>query len=73
MMEIDSPQQLANIIKKARKGQKITQEQLADFTGLQRVGIVRIEAGQTEPKISTLLKICQMLGLKLELKGFADS
>ena len=72
-MEIDSPQQLANIIKKARKGQKITQEQLADFTGLQRVGIVRIEAGQTEPKISTLLKICQMLGLKLELEGFADS
>ena len=71
-MEIDSPQELARLIKKARKSQKITQEQLADFTGLQRIGIVRIEAGQTEPKISTLLKICQMLGLKLELKGLGD-
>ena len=71
-MEIDSPQDLAELIKKARKNQKITQEQLADFTGLQRIGIVRIEAGQTEPKISTLLKICQMLGLKLELKGLGD-
>ncbi len=71
-MEIDSPQELAELIKKARKSQKITQEQLADFTGLQRIGIVRIEAGQTEPKISTLLKICQILGLKLELKGLGD-
>ena len=71
-MEIDSPQELAELIKKARKSLKITQEQLADFTGLQRIGIVRIEAGQTEPKISTLLKICQMLGLKLELKGLGD-
>ena len=51
-MEIDSPQELAELIRKARKSQKITQEQLADFTGLQRIGIVRIEAGQTEPKIS---------------------
>ena len=71
-MEIDSLQQLTKIIKEERKSQKITQEQLADFTGLQRIGIVRIEAGQTEPKISTLLKICQMLGLRLELKSRGD-
>ena len=72
-MEIDSPQELAELIRKARKSQKITQEKLADFTGLQRVCIVRIEAEQTEPKISTLLKICQMPRLKLELKGLGDS
>lgn len=72
-VEIESLEQLAKIIRQSRKRQGITQEQLADFTGLQRIGIVRIESGKTEPKVTTLLKICQMLGLKFEITESTDS
>ncbi len=64
-MQIQNSHQLVEFIKETRKKQNITQEQLADFTGLQRIGIVRIESGQTEPKLSTVLKMCEMLGIKI--------
>ena len=66
-MEIESLDQLTELIRQCRRSQGITQEQLADFTGLQRIGIIRIESGKTEPKVSTLLKICKMLGLKIKV------
>lgn len=68
-MKIQSTKQLIELIKLTRKKQGITQEQLADYAGLQRIGIVRIESGKTEPKISTVFKICQMLGLEFDIKG----
>lgn len=68
-MQIDSLEQLVELIRQTRRNQGITQEQLADFTGLQRIGIVKIESGKTQPKVSTLLKICKMLGLKIEISG----
>lgn len=71
-MEIDSLDQLVGLIRKTRRDQGITQEQLADFTGLQRIGIVKIESGKTEPKVCTLLKICKMLGLKIEISGAGE-
>ena len=71
-VEIDSLDQLVGLIRKTRRDQGITQEQLADFTGLQRIGIVKIESGKTEPKVCTLLKICKMLGLKIEISGAGE-
>lgn len=64
-MDVQTTEQFIDALRTIRKKQKISQQQLADFTGLQRVGIVKIESGKTEPKLSTVLKICQMLGIKV--------
>lgn len=72
-MHIQTLEQLIEFLRETRKKQHITQEQLADFTGLQRIGIVRIESGQTEPKISTVLKMCEMLGIKLSCSLDGDA
>ena len=68
-MGITSGAEIAAIIRETRKAQGITQEEMADFAGLQRTGIVRIESGKTDLRVSTLLKICQILGLKLNIGG----
>ena len=65
-------EQLGDIIRKTRVHQKVSQEQLADFTGLSRVGIIRIEKGTSDVKMSTLLNICSMLNLSLSVKYEGD-
>ena len=58
---------LANIIKKRRKEQKLTQSQLA---GLSNVGvrfIVDLEAGKETCQVGKVLYILDMLGLKLKI------
>ena len=67
-MEIQTKEHLAKFIKNVRKKQNITQEQLSDFTGLQRIGIIKIEAAQTDPRLSTLLRIFEMLCIKLQVE-----
>lgn len=60
---------LANIIKKRRKEQKLTQSQLA---GLSNVGvrfIVDLEAGKETCQVGKVLYILEMLGIKLDIDG----
>lgn len=60
---------LADIIKKKRKEQKLTQPQLA---GLCNVGvrfIVDLEAGKETCQIGKVLYVLDMLGIKLEIDG----
>ncbi len=46
----------------------LTQQDLADYTGLSLRIIKSIEAGKGNPSVSTLLKIAETLGLELQLK-----
>ena len=58
---------LANIIKKRRKEQKLTQSQLA---GLSNVGVrfsVDLEAGKETCQVGKVLYILDMLGIKLKI------
>lgn len=58
---------LANIIKKKRKEQKLTQSQLA---GLSNVGvrfIVDLEAAKETCQVGKVLYILDMLGIKLKI------
>lgn len=58
---------LANIIKKRRKEQKLTQSQLA---GLSNVGvrfIVDLEAGKETCQVGKVLYILDMQGIKLKI------
>lgn len=52
-------------IKERRKALKITQKELADLAGISINTVVTAERGQGDPKISTYLAICNVLGLKL--------
>lgn len=54
---------MGNRIKSARKKKKITQEQLAEMTGLSNNYISNIERNCSIPSIDTLLKICNSLGI----------
>ncbi len=55
------------ILKEKRKELKITQVQLAEKTGLKRSYISRIEQGNTDIQLSSLLRISQALGLQFGL------
>jgi transcriptional regulator with XRE-family HTH domain len=57
---------VAKIIER-RKQLNITQEHLAQITGLKQSAIARIESANLVPKISTIQKLATALGLKLDL------
>lgn len=56
---------LGTQIKERRKALKITQQELADLAGISINTVVAAERGQGDPKISTYLAICNVLGLKM--------
>lgn len=57
-----------SIIKERRFLLGLTQQDLADYTGLSLRIIKSIEAGKGNPSVSTLSKIAEILGLELQLK-----
>lgn len=52
-------------LKMRRKALKITQQELADLAGISINTVVAVERGEGNPKISTILTMCNVLGLKL--------
>ena len=68
MIQITETQQLADILKNKRLDLKISQTELADFSGLHRKGIANIELGKSDPRLSTILKIIELIGLKLYIE-----
>lgn len=46
----------------------MTQQQLADATGIDRADISKLERGYSNPTVSTLLKIAKALGKELVIK-----
>ncbi len=57
-----------SIIKERRALLGLTQQDLADYTGLSLRIIKSIEAGKGNPSVATLSKIAETLGLELALK-----
>jgi len=55
------------IIERARKEARMTQTALAEKLGTNKSYISRVEAGKTEPKVSTFYRIASALGLSVEL------
>ena len=49
--------QLTEELEKARKAASLSQEALATQAGLSRMTVQRIESGQIDPRLSTLLEI----------------
>jgi transcriptional regulator with XRE-family HTH domain len=64
---------LGEAIRNARKAQGISQEKLALAAGVDRSYMGRVERGDNNVAILTLLKIAQALGLKIgDIIGDAD-
>lgn len=60
--------EVGSFIKKQRKIMDVTQDELANFAGLSRVGIVKLEKEEGDIKLSTLLKVANLLGFEIVLK-----
>lgn len=56
------------LIKERRNLLGLTQQDLADYTGLSLRIIKSIESGKGNPSIGTLGKIAEVLGLEIEMK-----
>lgn len=60
--------EIGSTIKDLRSDLKITQEELANFTGLSRIGIVKLEKQENDLKLSSLIKIANLLGFEIVLR-----
>ncbi|MFF8458504.1 helix-turn-helix transcriptional regulator [Streptomyces albidoflavus] len=58
-------QALGEQLRDARLAAGLTQEQVALATGIDRPSVVRIERGQQDARLSTLLRLCDALGVRL--------
>lgn len=54
--------------KELRKEKGMTQQQIADITGIKRTNIVRIESGKYVPTIEVLVKLAAALNMDLEIR-----
>lgn len=66
-MIINNIEELGKIVKETRKQQGLTQKDLALTTGVGVRLIVELEKGTRGVKIDTIIKICQFLGLKIDI------
>ncbi|MBN1118645.1 MAG: helix-turn-helix transcriptional regulator [Bacteroidales bacterium] len=58
---------LGDMIKKARKEQHLTQEQLGELVGVQKAQISKIESNTKDVRFSTVLKVFEALKAKVKM------
>jgi transcriptional regulator with XRE-family HTH domain len=59
--------EIGQLLKAARKGLGLTQEQVADMAGISRPRYREIETGSSAARTTTLINIARALGLELML------
>jgi DNA-binding XRE family transcriptional regulator len=56
---------IGKTIKALRSEMNITQEELANFTGLSRIGVVKLEKEENDLKLSSLIRAsCHLMALR---------
>jgi len=68
IQRISSAEQLAGLLRKSRKSQKITIEKLAQFADLSRDAILKFENNKTDIRISNLLKLLSLCNIELLIR-----
>jgi transcriptional regulator with XRE-family HTH domain len=68
IQRITSAEQLAELLRKSRKSQKITIEKLAQFADLSRDAILKFENNKTDIRISNLLKLLSLCNIELLIR-----
>lgn len=61
-------QQIGQLIEQRRNHMRITQRQLADMAEIGVNTLYKIETGQANPTLESLLKIVDVLGMELSLQ-----
>ena len=51
----------------ARQAHQLSQAQLADKAGLSRMAVQKLEAGTTDPRLSSLVTLARAMGMELML------
>ena len=69
MPRIDDPSQLPAALRARRAELQLSQEQVAEVTGLNRRVIGELKRGTISPRFATVLAIASALGLDLELRA----
>lgn len=59
--------EIGRLLKTARKGMGLTQEEVADIAGISRPRYREIEAGSAAARTTTLINIARALGLEMML------
>ena len=59
-------------LRRARKARKVTQVELASRTGVAHSTVVRIERGQAKPRIGTVGRFAEALGVDPRWLAFGD-
>jgi transcriptional regulator with XRE-family HTH domain len=62
------PKDLINVIKERRTALQVTQETLAELSGVGLRTLKQLESGKGNPTVSTLQKLGDALGLQLNFK-----
>ncbi len=61
-------QSVVRQLKEIRKGQGMTQEQLAELVGTKKSNISRLESGRYNPSLDFLVKVADGLGKRIQMK-----
>jgi transcriptional regulator with XRE-family HTH domain len=62
----DAPANLARNVRQLREGRGMTQQQLAERSGVPRATLTNVESGSANPTLSVLLKVARALTVSLE-------
>lgn len=65
------PLELTEPIRIARVTKRLSQEAVAEAAGTSRPAVARLEAGQQDVRISTLMSIAKALGLQVRITSEA--
>lgn len=67
-MRIDNINELGKLIRDTRKAQGLTQKDLALVAGVSVRLIVEFENGKRGVNIDSVIKLCSLLGLKIDIE-----
>ena len=67
-MRIDNIDELGKLIRDTRKAQGLTQKDLALVAGVSVRLIVEFENGKRGVNIDSVIKLCSLLGLKIDME-----
>lgn len=67
-MRIDNIDELGKLIRDTRKAQGLTQKDLALVAGVSVRLIVEFENGKRGVNIDSVMKLCSLLGLKIDIE-----
>jgi HTH-type transcriptional regulator / antitoxin HipB len=66
---IQSPEQLGRAIRARRRDLRLTQQTVADLTGVNRAVVGQLEHSKSTVQLRIVLLVVQVLGMDFELRG----